>query len=399
MPAQKGVDGLSVPLLKLYSGLSGPNPWVDFLTVIREQLQANFATIIITPPDAQQPAIVLTPGVPEFELEGARRYFSLDPFVGLPEGQVVSINDFIGKERYLGSAFYRKYVSRYSIEDILGIDLLARSGFQMRMRVCCPEGRGGFSEQDRQWLGYFVPHLRAALNLYERLEIQKGEENIYDSAVEQLSVGSVLLDNAGEVIRCNQIARKLLDEQDGIRLAHSRLIFDDGRLDRRFREFLQGRDGQASSRVSLLQAERAPGKPPLCVVMRRLAPPRHMPIGPCPAYAVFISAPEHQAGFTGAVVARVMRLTPMEAEIVASLANGLSLQQIAEVFGISRNTVRAHLRSVFSKVGVSRQSQLVQRVRTSVSGLAVQMSSLTDDVRRRARRPRPLHAPVLAQGI
>lgn len=394
MPAQKGVDGLSVPLLKLYSGLSGPDPWVDFLTVIRGQLKANFATIIITPPDAQQPAIVLTPGVPEFELEGARRYFSLDPFVGLPEGEVVSINEFIGKERYLSSAFYQKYVSRYGIEDILGIDLLARSGFQLRMRVCCPEGRGGFSEQDRQWLGYFVPHLRAALNLYERLEIQKGEENIYDSAVEQLSIGSIMLDSAGKVIRCNQIARRLLDEQDGIRLLNNRLVFDDGCLDRGFRDFLRGRDAQASSRVSFLQAERTSGKPPLCIMTRRLAPQRHMPIGSCPAYAVFITAPEQQASFTGDAVARVMHLTPMEAEIVASLANGLSLPQIAEVFGISQNTVRAHLRSVFSKVGVSRQSQLVQRVRTSVSGLVVQMSSLADGVRRRARRP--LHEPALA---
>lgn len=394
MPAKKGVDGLSVPLLKLYSGLSGPDPWVDFLTVIRGQLKANFATIIITPPDAQQPAIVLTPGVPEFELEGARRYFSLDPFVGLPEGEVVSINEFIGKERYLSSAFYQKYVSRYAIEDILGIDLLARSGFQLRMRACCPEGRGGFSEQDRQWLGYFVPHLRAALNLYERLEIQKGEENIYDSAVEQLSIGSIMLDSAGKVIRSNQIARRLLDEQDGIRLLNNRLVFDDGCLDRGFRDFLRGRDAQASSRVSFLQAERTSGKPPLCIMTRRLAPQRHMPIGSCPAYAVFITAPEQQASFTGDAVARVMHLTPMEAEIVASLANGLSLPQIAEVFGISQNTVRAHLRSVFSKVGVSRQSQLVQRVRTSVSGLVVQMSSLADGVRRRARRP--LHEPALA---
>lgn len=390
MPELKGVDGLSEPLLRLYSSLAGENPWVEFLTVLRRQLHASFATIILTPPTARTPAIVVTPGVPDFEIGAAVKHFSKDPFVGLPEGRVLTANEFVGREAYRQSCFYQQYVASYGIEDIMGLDLLAKSGFQMRMRICCGAGRSGFTEEDKQWLGYFVPHLRAALDLYERFEIEKGEENIYDTAVEQLSVGSILLDGSGAVIRCNLIARNLLEQRDGIRLVNNRLAFSDTANERSFRDFLRASGPALTSRISFMQAERHSGKPSLGIIARRLAMPPSLKLGFCPAIAVFITDPQQQAGVTGAAVANVLRLTPMEAEIAASLANGLSLLQISEVFGITQNTVRAHLRSVFSKVGVSRQSQLVQRVRTSVSGLIVQMSSGSGAPRRRSRQGAPL---------
>lgn len=388
MPQLKGVDGLSAPLLKLYASLAGERPWVDFLTELGEQLHASFTSIILTPPNADKPAIVVTPGVPDCEIRVAVERFSQDPFVGLPEGKILTANEFVGMEAYRQSAFYQQYIANYEIEDILGLDLMAKSGFQMRLRICSGRGRMGFAEQEKQWLGYFTPHLRAALDLYERLEIQKSEENIYDTAVEQLSVGSIFLDASGTVIRSNLIARNLLTERDGIRLVNNRLVFADSANDRSFRDFVRMSGGAPASRVSFMHAERTSGKPALGIIVRRLAMPETLNVGSCPAIAVFITDPQQRAGFTGAAITNVFRLTTMEAEIVASLANGLCLQQISEVFGITPNTVRAHLRSVFSKIGVSRQSQLVQRVRTSVSSLVVQMSSEAPAPRRKPGRSR-----------
>nr|MDT0253635.1 LuxR C-terminal-related transcriptional regulator [Endozoicomonas sp.] len=51
------------------------------------------------------------------------------------------------------------------------------------------------------------------------------------------------------------------------------------------------------------------------------------------------------------------------------LANGLTLDETAEELGISRNTARAHLRSIFSKTGVTRQTMLVRLILKSVATL------------------------------
>ncbi|MCY1183803.1 hypothetical protein D3C76_1770240 [compost metagenome] len=51
------------------------------------------------------------------------------------------------------------------------------------------------------------------------------------------------------------------------------------------------------------------------------------------------------------------------------LANGLTLDEASEELGISRNTSRAHLRSTFSKTGVTRQTMLVRLILRSVATL------------------------------
>ncbi len=52
------------------------------------------------------------------------------------------------------------------------------------------------------------------------------------------------------------------------------------------------------------------------------------------------------------------------------LANGLNIDEAAAGLGMTRNTARAHLRSVFNKTGISRQPALVRLILKSVASLA-----------------------------
>ena len=52
-------------------------------------------------------------------------------------------------------------------------------------------------------------------------------------------------------------------------------------------------------------------------------------------------------------------LTPTQADVALSIANGLSLADLARNRGCSINTVRAHANALYEKLGVCRQSQLV----------------------------------------
>jgi DNA-binding CsgD family transcriptional regulator len=64
--------------------------------------------------------------------------------------------------------------------------------------------------------------------------------------------------------------------------------------------------------------------------------------------------------------------TPAEANFDVELVNGLSLDEAAIKLGIRRNTARAHLRSIFMKADVTRQSELVRVLLNAVLGLDVQ---------------------------
>ena len=58
------------------------------------------------------------------------------------------------------------------------------------------------------------------------------------------------------------------------------------------------------------------------------------------------------------LVERLFALAPAEARVAALIGSGLSPRQAAEKLGISEGTVRTVLKHVFTKVGVSRQSEL-----------------------------------------
>jgi len=66
---------------------------------------------------------------------------------------------------------------------------------------------------------------------------------------------------------------------------------------------------------------------------------------------------------------QLYQLTPAEASLAVLLGEGLTLEESATRLGVSRNTARSHLRAVFAKTGVKRQTALVQLLLCSVVAL------------------------------
>ena len=72
-----------------------------------------------------------------------------------------------------------------------------------------------------------------------------------------------------------------------------------------------------------------------------------------------LTAMQHRGRRVRGRLQRLFGLTPAEAEMTARLANGESLEAIAEARGVCVNTVRTQLRTVFKKTGTHRQGELV----------------------------------------
>jgi DNA-binding CsgD family transcriptional regulator len=56
---------------------------------------------------------------------------------------------------------------------------------------------------------------------------------------------------------------------------------------------------------------------------------------------------------------KVFGLTPAEARLAATIANGSSIEDAAQILNVSNDTVRHQLKAVFHKTDTHRQSQLV----------------------------------------
>lgn len=355
-------------LVQLLTGslLAEDEPWRDFLLALAGYAGARHATLILTPPHDPARGTNITPTVTaQRAQEYIDRYLQIDPFVNLPEGRVVMMYEYVGPAEMERASAYKKWLETVDGSHIMGVDLKVSSGFEARLRLTREPGGEVFGKEERQRVEALLPHLRQTLELHQKLATSRSEHSVLIDAVEQFSVGTILLDHNLEVIRLNEVAAAILAEADGIRVAGRNIVLDGAKQNQEFRVLAKAA-AALDGRRGVMGIARPSGRRELALVVRPVALPDFMHTGIAPAVALFLTDPSRQRMVRPDVVRQMFSFTPTEAAIAAALANGLSVADTATMLSIARNTVRAHLRSIFSKLGLNRQSQLVHLIHTSV---------------------------------
>lgn len=353
-------------LAALFASLLDEEPWSAFLGRLATAADATWVTLILTPRAADHPGMILTPNADlGVGADYTSRLFADDPFTGLPEGKVAHFREFVPAATLRRKTAFREFLTQTS-DEILGLDIGEASRLELRLRLTRAADRPPFEAADKARLERLVPHLRIALALFERLAAGETEQRIYAGAVAQMAVGVIILDRRGKVLRLNAPASTILAERDGIALANGALVLADVELGRQLAGILT-RNEEVSP--ATLRIERPSGTGDLLLVVGPAPAPDFVSAGGGPAAVLFLTDPTHGPRVSADAVREVLGLTQGEAAVAAILAQGLTPAEAASQLGISPNTVRAHLRSIFAKTGVRRQSQLVQLVHHSLPGL------------------------------
>ena len=86
-----------------------------------------------------------------------------------------------------------------------------------------------------------------------------------------------------------------------------------------------------------------------------------------PLAAIFLSETSRPIEIDPRRLEKLYNFTPSEARVVSLLVQGLNLDNAATYLGVSLNTVRSHLRTIFDKTGSGRQPELVRIILSGVS--------------------------------
>ena len=142
-------------------------------------------------------------------------------------------------------------------------------------------------------------------------------------------------------------------------------------LQRMLRQALAGGvTGTGPAVVEAMSVTRPSGRAKIGIVVRAVPLGKWSESKQRPAAAIFLRDAESSgAQPSQEVVRRLFGLTRMEAALALLLADGLTLDEAAEQLNVMRNTARTHLRSIFCKTGVTRQTMLVRLLLNSVVSL------------------------------
>jgi DNA-binding CsgD family transcriptional regulator/PAS domain-containing protein len=374
----------------VYLGALQEQPWQSALPALRQALDAQVASLVLRPPSEDDRGVILNCVRPDAQKAGEEvhladpddwevtayreQFFALDPFVNLPLDKVIALEDVLSDDELRSSDYYLHYLQPIDLFRILGVDTAEPGGMLARLRFSRRESEPRFQEQERQLLEQIAPHLRQAIEIYARLNHMTSERDLYAGAVDQLSVATIILDQQGQLLNTNGLARALLEERDGLGQRDQRLHLEGRELNRALHEALEAivraRQGDETSVVKALRVPRSSGRSDLGLVIRPV-PTSEWSEGPSsPCAAVFISDPDLRDSSSQQGLAELFGLTPAEANLALLLARGLSLAEASETQNISQHTARAQLKSIFAKTGVSRQAELVRLILKSVASLA-----------------------------
>jgi DNA-binding CsgD family transcriptional regulator len=167
----------------------------------------------------------------------------------------------------------------------------------------------------------------------------------------------VLLNRQAEVIRTNRAADRLLTGE--VRISAKRLVTHDktatASLGRALHRLLW-----APSGASLMPAVPLPrtGQMPILAYPLKLPTLSVSAMAAAQGALVLIDLGARRRPFEESLQA-AFRLTAAEARLATLLASGERLESICEQLGISKETGRNQLKSIFSKTGTNRQAELV----------------------------------------
>lgn len=200
--------------------------------------------------------------------------------------------------------------------------------------------------------------------------VQDGEENHSlraallgaDEALNRIAVGVFLIDVERKVLFRNRRADELLEEADGISLGREGVLRGERpQQTQALRDIIEAtiRRGASGSRQSsdAVALTRESGRRALIAVA---CPLGRGPAGAGePAVGLFVTDPEWRSSDAAQTVAQLYSLSPAETRLALALVKGQRLDEIADAFGLSRNTVSYTLKNLFRKTETDRQADLI----------------------------------------
>lgn len=350
----------------------------ESLQQIRALFKANFVTLILRVVDEPQLSPMMVASDVESG-EGGINYYAYytdtTQFKNLPTDRVFTIDDLMSETEWLSSSFYLLYCKPYNCHQMLGADISMPDGGTLRLRINRPPHQPRFDELERAMCAMLLPHLRRAMHMYALLNRSESLSSLYSRTISRLAVATFVLDENGTVVQMNPVAREILDSNDGLKLVGGRLEATYPSDNRELLRLVRGAFQQArQSRDAPYAAEamsisRPSGQVSLGVVVELIPTQQLLDGKGKPTVVVYVRDAVSRSLVSNVVTSQLYNLTPAETALALELANGLSLEEASETLNIRRNTARAHLRSIFSKTGVRRQTELVRIMLNSVVAL------------------------------
>ncbi|HEY4215119.1 MAG TPA: helix-turn-helix transcriptional regulator [Steroidobacteraceae bacterium] len=281
-------------------------------------------------------------------------------FTNTPVGIAVTERT-LGLPELRNSAFFNEFLLPVDAPHFMPAWLRKTPAKAVAVSLLGSVRRGAFGPDDVRTLQvHLLPHMARALEIRDRLQTAQIRSQALAHSLEGCAFGLLVLDSAGRTLETNAIAEQYLREGDGLRRLGTGIVKLPEPAEGQLRAWLASGIPPTDTRGHL--TIKRPTKLPLSAVLSQLPPTRTSWLSPDPRWLMLIFDPERRITASAASLEQTLGVTARESEVAARLFEGFGPIEIARQLGVSRETVRSQLKSIFRKTGTRSQAELVRSI-------------------------------------
>ncbi len=297
------------------------------------------------------------------------RYAAINPWMPkkmlMPSGALHRTEELYPEDELVKTEFYADLMAPNDLFKGFGISLFNDRRFTF-LSIIRSKKAGAPTAEEMRLLAQLTPHLQRALQVHERLELSSPLGATALAALDELKRGVIFVGTNRRMIYANRAAERILADRDGLFLdgkgaCRASRAAEQALLDRLLNGAIGGRwlgEGDASSSGGVMLVRCPSGARAFGLVVAPMpSPPFGLPAAHVAA-AIMISDPEANSGALRDILRRLYQLSEREAELAVRIAEGERLEGAAQSAGITYETARSYLKTIFMKLGVNRQAEL-----------------------------------------
>ncbi|MDH5354632.1 MAG: helix-turn-helix transcriptional regulator [Gammaproteobacteria bacterium] len=268
------------------------------------------------------------------------------------------------------SEFYENWMKPEGIYYLGRIQFLNNESHKAAIAVLRDEETGAWGKGDIRVINDIVPHLKRALDIHAEFTRLRLKQDALLKGLDRLVIGIILYDRNAQAVYINPTAKAIIEEHPALSLGKEGLFLLNSKDDKELRRTIKqtalvdsGDSWKQSISIGVTH-------PDVSAPLPLLVTPLHAHLLTSDLdyegakVAVFLSDSGLDQPISVDNLVSVYNLTPSEAQVAISIANGHSIDNIATTSNHSAHTIRSQLKSIFRKTGVSRQSELIKLLLT-----------------------------------
>lgn len=276
--------------------------------------------------------------------------------------RILTDEEWMAKNDLVRTEYYNDFLIPHGVHSCLMIRLEVRGTSVASLTITRPAHLEQFGQSEIELANTLHPHIVSAYKLSRQFDgIRRLSDDLSD-ALDLSPLGVFFLDDKGTIRYANRTAERMVAQSLGVVVKDGRLAAYWPDAARRLDTLLKAATApEAELRRGGTMALPSPKRTlPLSLTVAPVTSERLSFFTRGRSVVVCISDLEMGGSIPEQSLRDLFLLTRGEARVAMALFEGFSTKEVAQNLGLSVNTVRVHMSSIFNKTGTNRQSDFLR---------------------------------------